>query len=164
MLAHLKTACYQYLWKGHLSSLYEPPRAVSPVGPRADWPLGPRMLQDKCVKINELWETLSSGRNLESPNSSWAQSEASLIAPPEPRGRTKLPCSTNLVTPIWSVMILMVVARAQNLWMVLSANGCNCMARNWVQVKMERKSLAILSIKAWKKDRHIYPLREKVIC
>ena len=32
--------------------------------------------------------------------------------------------------------------------MVLSAKGCNWVARNWVQVKIDRKSFEILSINA----------------
>ena len=37
--------------------------------------------------------------------------------------------------------------------MVLSAKGCNWVARNWVQVKIERKSLEILSINACSESR-----------
>ena len=85
---------------------------------------------------------------LDRPNSSWAQSDASRMAPPEPRGLTRLPWRTNLGIIITRNNFCFSKITTNNLWMVLSAKGCNWVARNWVQVKIERKSLEILSINA----------------
>ena len=62
------------------------------------WIEGLKKQHFKEENLPEQWLFLMSNFKiyLDRPNSSWAQSEASRMAPPEPRGLTRLPWRTNL--------------------------------------------------------------------